>query len=76
MPASIVFSGKHYEAYVTVLQGTAGGSLIYIDSHGHIHGPIPEGPEGKALVSAVERHSRALQGALEGIVAEAAKVAV
>jgi hypothetical protein len=73
MAANLVFLGKQYAAYVTVLVGQQDGPLIYIDSHGHIHGPIPEGPEGKALLSAVEQHSRALDGALSQIAAVAAK---
>jgi hypothetical protein len=66
---NFVLAGKQYEAFVTVLQGEAGGSVVYIDSHGHIHGPIPEGPEGTRLREVAEKFGPELErtlGAMAG----------
>lgn len=67
---NFVLAGKQYEAFVTVLQGQAGGSVIYIDAHGHIHGPIPEGPEGVRLREIAEKFGPEL-GRTLGAMAEA-----
>jgi hypothetical protein len=73
MPANIVLKGLHYEAYVTVIAGEGDGPLIYIDSHGHIHGPIPEGPEATRLKQVATQHAKSLQAALGAIATEFAR---
>jgi hypothetical protein len=42
MPGSIAIDTRKYAIYVKVIGGLAGGPLIWIDAHGHIHhGPDP-----------------------------------
>ena len=52
--------GKQYEAYVTVLQGEGGGTLIYIDAQGHIH-VVPTGPDSRRIADELAPEIAALQ---------------
>jgi hypothetical protein len=73
MPAHLVLNTKQYSAYVTVLAGEGDGPLIYIDSKGHIHGPIPEGPEATRLSEAAAKHVKTIEGALNALATEVAR---
>ncbi len=48
MPHSLLIESRKYSIYVKVLQGQGDGTLVTIDSHGHIHvgggdpGPLRE----------------------------------
>jgi hypothetical protein len=66
MPSSLVFNAKQYEAYVTVLAGEAGGPLIYIDAHGHIH-VVPTTPDSKRIAEELQPMVGALQKQLAQI---------
>ena len=59
--------GKQYEAYVTVIEGQAGGPLIYIDSHGHIH-VVPTSPDSRRTIEELEPELKALQVRLAAVV--------
>lgn len=61
--------GKHHEAYVTVIEGQAGGPLIYLDSHGHIH-VVPTSPDSRRIAEELEPELKALQVRIEGVVAK------
>jgi hypothetical protein len=47
MPNFVQIS-ERYALYVTVIAGQAGGPLIYIDSHGHIH-VVPTSPDSRRI---------------------------
>jgi len=58
---NLLMLGKQYEAYVTVIEGQAGGPLIYRDSHGHIH-IVPTSPDSRRIAEELEPELKALQG--------------
>ena len=64
MPITLV--GKHYEAYVTILAGEAGGPLIYIDAHGHIH-VVPTSPDSRRIADELAPQLKELEGVLSTI---------
>jgi hypothetical protein len=66
---NLLMLGKQYEAYVTVLEGQAGGPLIYIDAHGHIH-VVPTSPDSRRIAEELEPELKALQVRLEGVAAK------
>lgn len=66
---NLLMLGKHYEAYVTVIEGAAGGPLIYRDSHGHIH-VVPTSPDSRRTAEELEPELKALQVRIEGVVAK------
>lgn len=66
---NLLMLGKQYEAYVTVIEGQAGGPLIYIDSHGHIH-VVPTSPDSRRTIEELEPELKALQVRIEGVVAK------
>ena len=60
MPHSLVFESKEFSIYVKVLAGQGDGTLIYMDSHGHIHVVGPGDPalsKEKLAVAAAQIHS-------------------
>jgi hypothetical protein len=63
---NLLMLGKQYEAYVTVLEGQAGGTLIYLDSHGHLH-VVPTSPDSRRVAEELEPELKALQVRLEGV---------
>jgi hypothetical protein len=66
---NLLMLGRQYEAYVTVLEGQAGGPLIYIDAHGHIH-VVPTSPDSRRTVEELEPELKALQARIEAVVAK------
>jgi hypothetical protein len=66
---NLLMLGKQYEAYVTVIEGQAGGPLIYIDSHGHIH-VVPTSPDSRRTVEELEPELKALQVRIQSVVAK------
>jgi hypothetical protein len=64
---NLLMLGKQYEAYVTVIEGQAGGPLIYIDSHGHLH-VVPTSPDSRRIAVELEPELKALQVQIQGIV--------
>lgn len=67
MPPNLLMLGKQYEAYVTVIEGEAGGPLIYIDSHGHIH-IVPTTPDSRRIVDELEPELKAVQVRIAAVV--------
>ena len=63
---NLLMLGKKYEAYVTVLEGQAGGPLIYLDSHGALH-VVPTSPDSRRIADALEPELKGLQTRLEGV---------
>lgn len=66
---NLLMLGKQYEAYVTVIEGEAGGPLIYLDSHGHIH-VVPTSPDSRRTIDELEPELKALQVRIEAVVAK------
>lgn len=66
---NLLMLGKQYEAYVTVIEGQAGGPLIYIDAHGHIH-VVPTSPDSRRTIDELEPELKALQVRIQGVVAK------
>jgi hypothetical protein len=64
---NLLMLGKQYEAYVTVIEGEAGGPLIYIDSHGHIH-VVPTTPDSRRIVDELEPELKAVQVRIAAVV--------
>jgi predicted glycoside hydrolase/deacetylase ChbG (UPF0249 family) len=64
---NLLMLGKHYEAYVTVIEGAAGGPLIYIDSHGHIH-VVPTTPDSRRIAEELEPELKAVQVRIAAVV--------
>jgi predicted glycoside hydrolase/deacetylase ChbG (UPF0249 family) len=64
---NLLMLGKQYEAYVTVIEGQAGGPLIYIDSHGHIH-VVPTSPDSRRIAEELEPELRAVQVRIQAVV--------
>jgi hypothetical protein len=64
---NLLMLGRQYEAYVTVLEGQAGGPLIYLDSHGILH-VVPTSPDSRRIADELEPELKALQARLEGVV--------
>ena len=64
---NLLMLGKQYEAYVTVIEGEAGGPLIYIDSHGHIH-VVPTTPDSRRIVDELEPELKAVQVRIGAVV--------
>lgn len=63
---NLLMLGKQYEAYITVLEGQAGGPLIYLDSHGVLH-VVPTSPDSRRIADALEPELKALEVRLEGL---------
>jgi nicotinamidase-related amidase len=64
---NLLMLGKQYEAYVTVLEGQAGGPLIYLDSHGVPH-VVPTSPGSRRIAEELEPELKTLQVRVEGVV--------
>jgi predicted glycoside hydrolase/deacetylase ChbG (UPF0249 family) len=64
---NLLMLGKQYEAYVTVIEGQAGGPLIYIDSHGHIH-VVPTSPDSRRIAEELEPELKAVQVRIQAVV--------
>lgn len=58
MPNFVQIS-ERYAIYVTVIAGQAGGPLVYIDSHGHIH-VVPTGPDSRRIADELAPHVKEL----------------
>jgi hypothetical protein len=63
----LLMLGEHYEACVTVLEGEAGGPLIYLDHDGVLH-VVPTSPDSRRVAEELEPELKALQVRLEGVV--------
>ena len=70
MPNTLVIDSSKYAIYVKVLQGQGDGTLVTVDSHGHIHiGPgDPAGLHEKlqAAVRQIEAGAEAFNAAMAG----------
>jgi hypothetical protein len=70
MPNTLVIDSSKYAIYVRVLQGQGDGTLVTIDSHGHIHvGPgDPAGLREKlqAAVKQIEAGADAFNAVMAG----------
>jgi hypothetical protein len=62
----LVIQDKHYEAYIKIISGLAGGPLVYIDSHGHIH-VVPVGPDDRRVAEVLHEPVAALRKSLAAV---------